>query len=139
MLLAQAVQLNFLCSLEIERRGVQSEYGGHETECFIRVAVPVGTNARLKNRHRARKRMRKLVQSAAGSPWAAPGCEGRPHRCEMHLIYVRKLPINWRNRQRTRRDSTRKSRGNARCVYGPERSAVDAPPLRFGLGPRLQA
>lgn len=37
----------------------------YETQCFIRVTVPVGTSAsaRLKNRHREWKRTRKLVQS----------------------------------------------------------------------------
>lgn len=31
-------------------------------------------------------------------PWATGRLEGRPPRCETRLIYVRKWPINWRNR-----------------------------------------
>lgn len=73
--------------------------GKCETRYFIRVAVQVGMNARARLKNRHRKRTRKLVQSYSGrSPWATPGREGRPRWCEMHLIYVRKWPINWRNR-----------------------------------------
>lgn len=96
--------------------------GKCETRYFIRAAVPVGTNARARLKNRHRKRTRKLVQSYSGrSPWATPGREGRPRWCEMHLIYVRKWPINWRNRHasaaRHSRDAMR-SCGNAEPARG---------------------
>lgn len=75
---------------------------GRSTKRGVPLELPYRSGrarVRLKNRRWGRKRTRKLVQSySERSPWAAPGREGRPHRCEMHLIYVRKWPINWRNR-----------------------------------------
>lgn len=138
----------FFIRLRMKTKVLHNRY---ETRRFIRVAVPVGTSssARLKNQHRRRKRTRKLVQSYSGhGPWATPGREGRPHRCEMHLIYVRKLPINWRNRHvyeneiarhvASRHVTSRRLREvtEMREVIGPEARRMHAK-VQIGSGRRM--